>query len=551
MKNSLLLLGILLAIGCRPENDAITGKTGIVISDSILNKDYGGVGYHIIFHLDKPTPWQMDQVFAKRWRELDPSFARINDYPMWTRKDLDQFSDFMKILKYTNTEIYVTSFGAEEMNKFKNPGDYVKKEVDNLEYLKKVKGFEKLNYYCMTNELSMDAWASMVNHLDQFKSIHQLFFNELKQRNLDIKLLATDASPFQYWNTIEWAAQNMDDITGVYGGHHYFNEHDVRDLTFYSFFLNKMKWASQLAGSKNKRFIMGEFGPMQTFADIDSIYYDGCIYNNTPLELYAGLQMGEAIIAQINGGIYASCYWTFSDMPTLSNSKEFPYRANKWGLFKWYFDDFTTKPNYYAMGLLSRYFRGPAQAYVIHNPDTLIRAAAIKNKERKTYSIVLVNRNTTQKVVTLSLKDAQPETSLRKYVYDPAHVPFNYFGDLQNYSKKIILDGRAFSDTLPAYSLVVYTSDFDEDAPAPVSEFSASLEKTKYGDRNKLTWSPSTEPDFCYYRVYRSEKPDVEITPMNQVASSIATEFVDYRAHETPKYFYRVVAVDKSGNSGQ
>ena len=551
MKNVFVILIISFMFSCTVKNKESIGHSSIDITDSIINNSYGGVGFHVIFHLNKPSQWQMDQVFAKRWRELNPSFARINDDPGWNKRDLDQFSDFMQIMKFTNTEMYFTSFGAETIHHYKNEKDYVKKEVDNLEYLKKEKGFNKLNYYCMTNELSLDEWASMVNDLDRFKHIHQLFYNEISKRGLDIKLLATDASPFVYWPTIEWAAKNMDDITGVYGGHHYFNEHDVKDLSFYGFFLDKMKWASGLAGSKNKRFIMGEFGPMQTFSDIDSIYYDGCIYNNTPLEVYTGLQMGEAIIAQINGGIYASCYWTFSDMPTLSNSKEFPYRANKWGIFKWYFDDFTTKPNYYALGIITKFFRGPAKAYVIHNPDTLLRMAAIKNTERNTFSVAIVNRNTSKQVVSINIKDAQPGTFFRKYIYDPAKLPYNYFGDLQPYSKKITLTDHVLSDTLPAYSLVVYTSDFDENPPAPVAGFNAGVEKTKYGDRNKLKWEASPEEDFCYYRVYRSEKPGVEITPMNQVASTIGTEYIDLRAHSTPKYYYRIVAVDKSGNSSE
>ena len=45
------------------------------------------------------------------------------------------------------------------------------------------------------------------------ETFHQMFYDEFDQRDLEIKLLATDASPFVYWPTIEWAAENMDDIT--------------------------------------------------------------------------------------------------------------------------------------------------------------------------------------------------------------------------------------------------------------------------------------------------------------------------------------------------
>jgi hypothetical protein len=97
----------------------------------------------------------------------------------------------------------------------------------------------------------------------------------------------------------------MDDITGVYGGHHYINGYDLFDTDFYDFFYEKMKWGSELARSKDKRFIIGEFGPKQNSNVIDSVKHDACIYNNTPLEKYAPLQVAEALIAMINGGIYA------------------------------------------------------------------------------------------------------------------------------------------------------------------------------------------------------------------------------------------------------
>ena len=54
-----------------------------------------------------------------------------------------------------------------------------------------------------------------------------------------MKLLATDASPVSYWNSLQWAADNMDDITDVYGGHHYATRQPADDLEFYSWFLER------------------------------------------------------------------------------------------------------------------------------------------------------------------------------------------------------------------------------------------------------------------------------------------------------------------------
>jgi len=554
MKKILFILLTPFLLNCTGVQDRVSEpSSSIKITSQVTNEKFGGIGFHVIFHTRKPSKWHYEQVFAKRWRELNPAFARVTDSPRWGQKDLDESAEYLEVMKNTNTEIYLTSFGVSSINQHKTESDYVKKEVDNIEYLIKNKGFDNINYYCMTNELSVEEWASMVkrNELDRFKRIHQLFYDEFSKRDLDIKLLATDASPFQYWHTIEWAADNMDDITGVYGGHHYINSYDLDDPTFYSFFLDKMKWGADLAKSKGKKFIMGEFGPKQGSFFIDSVYYDGLIYNNTPLEPYVGIQVAEAILAQINGGIYASSYWTFCDIPGIPPNKQFGYRVNKWGVFKWYFDDHTTKPTYYALGLITRFFRGPAEVYEVNTSDSLLRVSAIKNLENGSYSIAVINRNWEPQDVDLSFEDISSDKAYRKYVYNPKAVPFNYFGDMQSYDKKISLKDQHFIDNVPAYSLVVYTTNYDEESPLKVKGLQVTQKEVDQRDANVLTWEPNTEEDLCYYRIYRSLNEDVEITTKNQIASTVSTIHADKRIRNLPPYYYKVIAVDKSGNCSE
>ncbi len=376
------------------------------------------------------------------------------------------------------------------------------------------------------------------------KSVQKLFYDEFRARNLGISLLATDASPIEYWPTIKWATENMDSITGIYGGHHYINNYDLFDNSFYPFFLEKMKWGASMAAAKHKRFIVGEFGAKQNSNIIDSVMHDACIYNNTPLEKYLGIQVGEAVIAMINAGIYACGYWTFSDFPSSYNT----HYINKWGLFRWEVDNYTTKPSYYCIGLLTKFFRGPSEAYEVISPDSLLRIAAIRNLGTGSFSIAVINRNDGPRI--LNLKTAAPSNgkAFRKYLYDPADVPFNYFGDLQSYTRKISVVNGALSDTLPSQSLAVYTTAYDEDPPASVAGVKWERKELDGRERAVLEWQPNTEKDLCYYRIYRSEKPDVEISPVRQIASTISNMYIDMSVHNMPEYYYRVIAVDQSGN---
>lgn len=517
------------------------------INVNIVNDNFGGVGFHVFDHVHNGPRWHYEQVFAKRWRELNPSFVRLNDDPTWDFKKLDTISQYLEVMKGTNTEMYFTSWNTEAIKNYRNEKDYVRHEVDNLEYLKKTKGFENIRYYCMANELSLDKWASMVNDLEYFKKIQGLFYDELKSRHLNISLLATDASPIDYWKTIEWASENMDNITGVYGGHHYINDYDLFDISFYNFFLKKMKWGAGIARSKNKKFIVGEFGAKQNSNTIDSVMHDACMYNNTPLENYVGIQVAEAIIAMINGGVYACGYWTFSDFPSSYGN----HYINKWGLFRWEVDNYTTKPNYYCLGLLTKFFRGPAEAFETVSSDTLIRIAAIKNSENGSVSVAVINRNEEAKQLHLKMKTPEAGKAFRKYLYDPENVPFNYFGDLQKYTKKINLRNDFLLDTIPPLSLVVYTTNYDDDPPCQVNGMKVEIRKIDNRDRAVLKWKPNTENDFCYYRIYRSEKPEVEISSRKQIASTISNEYIDKSVHNMPRYYYRVIAVDQSGNSSK
>jgi hypothetical protein len=448
-------------------------------------------------------------------------------------------------MKGTNTEMYFTSWNTQSIKEYKSEKDYVSHEVDNLEYLKKNLGFENIRYYCMANELSLDKWASMSNDLEYFKRVQGLFYDEFKARNLDIKLLATDASPFSYWHTIKWASENMDDITGVYGGHHYINDKDLFDNTFYNYFLEKIKWGTDIAKSKNKRFIVGEFGAKQNSNIIDSVNHDACMYNNMPLENYMGIQVAEAIIAMINGGVYGCGYWTFADFPSAYRNKY----INKWGLYRWEVDNYTTKPSYYCLGLLTKFFRGPSEAYEVVASDTLLRMAAIKNLNNGAVSLVVINRNEKAKKLEINTGALPGTKAFRKYLYDPSDVPFNYFGDLQNYTRKINAGKGILSDTIPALSMVVYTTNYDEEVPAKVKGLQVEKKKIDNRDREVLTWEPNGEKDFCYYRIYRSEKPEVEISPRRQIASTISNSYIDISVHNMPQYYYRVIAVDQSGNS--
>jgi hypothetical protein len=502
-------------------------------TEDVVLPDFCGVGFHVFDHTFATTPELVNTVIAKRWREINPSFARMNDSPDWDRAMLDKVAEYILRLKGTGTEVYMTTWGPKETRPGEERRAYAKHMVDNLEYLVRERGCSNIRWYCVTNELSLKQWGSLASDLPTFKDYHQCLYDELQARNLDIGLLATDAAPLSYWHTLEWAAQNMDDITAVYGGHHYFAEHPPTDERFYPWFLDKVRWARGIAQAKGKDFILGEFGCKQDGRTVDGVKLDRCVYFDTPDEPMIGIQLCEAAIAAINAGVYAIGNWTYADFPDEYNS----HYMNKWGTFRWSGSDFSTRPHYYAYGLMTKYFRGPAIVFEVTGNDPRLRACALRNNVTGSYSIAAVSRNAQDVRLALALKGAAPDLRLRKYVYDPKHPPMNPFGDLQGPVGVIEMKAGKLSDTVAAGTLTVYTTAYQDQPPSPVTN--VRVERNAEGQA-VVKWDAPPEPDIAYYRVYAEGA---------QIVSTIATEYTDKQGGEGREY--KVVAVDDSGNASR
>ncbi|HSG28165.1 MAG TPA: T9SS type A sorting domain-containing protein, partial [Candidatus Krumholzibacterium sp.] len=70
------------------------------------------------------------------------------------------------------------------------------------------------------------------------------------------------------------------------------------------------------------------------------------------------------------------------------------------------------------------------------------------------------------------------------------------------------------------------------------------------GSGNELTWDPSTEPDFQYYRVYRGTEDDFVPAPGNLVQQTVSETWTDPEFDGWDIY-YKVTAVDHNGNESE
>ncbi|MBN1674288.1 MAG: hypothetical protein JXR37_24780 [Kiritimatiellae bacterium] len=514
-----------------------------VHADRVVQPSFGGIGFHVFCHLHPMSRRQVDEVFAKRWRELSPSFARATHNWGW---NAEAVLPFFRLLRETGTELYLTTWNPRDTQTAEARTAYADEVAGLLESLVRGEGLANIRTYCMTNELSLGGWAKLRNDLPTFKDYHARIFDALRARGLDVGLLASDASPIRNWDTIEWAATHMDAITRAYGGHHYINDFEPDDETFYPWFLGEVTRGVAVAAGKGKPFIVGEFGARQHRGPRYGYdKWDGCAHWETALEPLVGIQLAEAAMAMLNAGVYAMGYWTFADFP--DNEKK--RYANKWGTFRWSGADHSTRPHYYAYGLLTKFFRGPAAVLQVGADDPRLRAAAVRHQAGRTWSAAIVNRNAARAAIRLTAEGLAPEAHVRKYVYDPAGIPACPCGDLQPPEAVLALRDGQLTDELRPGSLTVYTTAFTADAPRAVRGLRADRDTDGVV---RLSWAPNPEPDLCYYRVFRCPEPDCRTAAATQIGSTIATEFVDRDAERADgTMHYAVAAVNQSGNVGE
>jgi hypothetical protein len=384
----------------------------------------------------------------------------------------------------------------------------------------------------MTNELSLHTWGDLRDNMPLFRAYHQALFDEMKKRGTPVKLLSTDASPIQNWSTIEWAANNMNDISGVYGGHHYFNQYTPESPDLYPYFKEKCAWAVNLAKSKGKDFILGEFGGAQGGGLQWGNAWATSRFFDSPREPMVGVQLVEGAMAAINAGVYGIAYWTFSDEPEDTKA----HLNRHWGLFKWMTAGAVPRTPYYAYGLLTKFFRGPASVHEVESGDPLVRVSAIENEASGGWSIAVVNRNSQVAALSISLSK-EPAKAFRKYVFDPAHVPVTDDGDLQEPAARLHATNRQLADAVPPQSLVIYTTAYQEGPPAPVRQLEVGPDRV---DWKRLRWQPSTGPDVIYYRIYQNSV---------RIGSTTTNEFIDGGPRRNEPGDYTVVVVDQWGNA--
>lgn len=536
----------------------------IKITKNEYANTFGGAGFHnndaTMYHIIEDE--QFNQYICKCYREISPGFMRtFAGFSDWTKEAMDEFADYYeKMQKWTDTPMYLTPGMGKKHFSDEEIKEYGEDVAERLDYLYNQKNVKHIRYYCFSNELSCNMYGVLLKNLPLFQKYHEALYSAFQKHKLPIGLLATDASEYINWETIDYAIKNMASITEDFCVHIYERLHDIFDLDFYTFFEKKCaEIVSKSIQCFGKRVILGEIGIQKNEGQLTfnkGIVIDTCRYFNDDYEqAYCGLMLTEMAFAAINAGVFALAYWSFADHPDpyscaySSGADEYARKwgeaerffsttadskYNKWGFLKWDDEngDYKARYHYWCIGLLTKFFKRNSKVLDIECSDANLRACGIINRD-KSVTIGIVNRN---KVSTeISLDTSLFGRDVRVYEYDANNPPYNEFADLQDYTE--IISGDKLHYTLKPESVTCFTTDY------------IVKEKTVYADNvtvedGRIRWSGVEDKNHCYYRVFASNRKDFVPSGENQIASTTAT----YLKTKTTQKYIKVISVDKSGN---
>lgn len=515
---------------------------------------FGGVGFHNSEATMMPLMSEefLNERALKVFREISPTFSRVFiGYADWTKEAMDSFADYYdKTFRKSNTLLYAVPGRMPMIMDDFNIEEYCEKVASNLDYLVNVRNCTKIRYYCVTNELSCGyTYAYLSKNLELFKKLHECLYKAFKRHNLYIGLIATDCSEPENYHQIDWAIENMNEITEMYCAHLYAWGPVPGDLSNYKYMCDS--FARPLASVKTvqKRFMLGEFGyiyPEKNSLGLpmgdDSAY---CV-DVPEKEPDFAIALPEVAMAAINGGCFSAVSWTMFDYPdpficengdTDAEKARYdaarfsgyglPYRYNKHGIVKWCDDekDYGARAALYTMGYMAKLFRKGSRVLKCEWDNKYLRCCAVTNADGSV-SIAVINWDTNQTDVTAELEHTC-DKPLRKYVFEASDIPYNDFDDLQTYSELVDVTDNKIQTVLPPKSIIFLTTDYTDRIPSEITGIRI--------ENNRLYWDVCKDEEHCYYRVYADGK---------QIASTVAESI----KIDNEKLKYEVLSVDKWGN---
>jgi hypothetical protein len=307
-------------------------------------------------------------------------------------------------------------------------------------------GYDNIKYLTFYNEPNQSDYEGPADQKAYYAEMLQLAHNELVSRGLrsQLEIWAPETGNADESGAREWfdyMTENADSYIDRYSFHKYRD-----DPTDYDTYVNQRRSYTDPIGKSVAITEMGD----KTESDRNHANY--------------GVYVGRSIINVVNSGVKSALWWRLcdqylvnpSDGLTITGDQALYNGLHKWGFWYWLPDDLNPRPAYYALSLLTRYVeRGSDVMSTSNGGDSNIELTAFKKDGN--YTVVVVNTSSSQKSVTYSFSSLVDKTFSR-HVYNPATITTEPNAMLISPDKSIYAGNSFTDDSVPANSMVVYTT---------------------------------------------------------------------------------------------
>ena len=477
---------LLFPLVARGDSVEITVEPTQVIMD-----DFQGVGYQFDPQYRFPMNTaegrgsygkaEIENIIEARWRRHNPAFCRIflqvkwwNTAPRhcdWKTDEMVALIQHLELLRETRSTVYLTNWyycgnpswlgGGNIITDEAVMDDYAATCVAMLDYLVIDQGFTNIKYFCIANELqTLEGWGRF-GYPDQLKHFQRQM--EKIRLRLDkrggalakIQLVGNDAGHATWWTIKGHVAAYMDDVVGIYGGHHYVKG-AAEDKDFFRTCLHDVaEQRRQMSTHWDvKGWLMGEYGPGDFTLSKDPRY---------------ALQLAEFTMAQLNQGVKLMSYWAFMNYPAIVDDSKAHWEwmcqnNQQWGCFAGGHEGFAIRPHYYSQGLITTHVRPDSRVVRSSSSDDHVFCSALYDNASGRYVILLTNRNDEPVPLQIVLQNHDLRATFDRFVFDSARVPTGE--DLPSPEDRITMtEGAMQGGTIPPTSFAMFVQTEDGTPP--------------------------------------------------------------------------------------
>ncbi len=260
--------------------------------------------------------------------------------------------------------------------------------------------------------------------------------------------------PEQYSIMTEYTLKKLSDKVDIIGSHIYSRCNEYIEDNYYNNIETTMGKTYNMVAKSGKDFWVDEFNARINEEDSNTVEMSRASLKNPA----RGVALAASVNGIMNAGISNVFIWSMADMQWSDNTSvnnEFDTGLQIGGYMPSPLESMTPYYNWYALSMLTRYI-GQGKVYQTELGLGLY-CSAIQRTDGE-YTVVVTNYNLMDTPVHVSFEKSMGGKNFYRHLYDMNNVVPTEDAEIIEASAKAKNVTTGFYDTLPGYSVAVYTT---------------------------------------------------------------------------------------------